>query len=549
VQFPWRFLGPVVFTLAMSLGVLFRDKPTEIVHAPRFTFYVSRFTPALVLLALLVSALPVMYPPLWDANFGDISPRGMIDFELSGVALGTTSTGDFLPRTIGREPGPTPSLLDSYNSGPIDKFDRSTLPAGATAQADAHSAVYDRFVVNSPVDFKGRILTFVFPGWRVLIDGVELPVTPADQTGFMEFQIPAGLHRVEAQLSATQPQSIGGLVSFGALVVVFILGISRRKPLVAREVAAQRPAFSAALLIVSAAFLVVKIAWVDRCDGCFRYASPVGQVLGAQHPQRANFGGHIELLGYDLPLTEIESGQRLPLTLYWRATASVPHNYQVFAHLTNPATTLWGQSDKLNPGDFPSTRWPLDRFVWDDHRLQVLPGTPPGEYRLAVGLYDLNSGQRAPIFDEAGQIVGDNMVLDTVVKVTAPRVPPTIESLQMQSRTDRDYGGSRLLGWSIENPIVQPPNFARLTLFWQGLTDQQATRTVRAELIDRAGQSAQVIETSVPRLARDEIRRDQIGFWLPPDFPGGMFEVQIMVLDENQQVVDTVDVTSIEVRR
>jgi hypothetical protein len=96
---------------------------------------------------------------------------------------------------------------------------------------------------------------------------------------------------------------------------------------------------------------------------------------------------------------------------------------------------------------------------------------------------------------------------------------------------------------------VQPPNFARLTLFWQGLTDQQATRTVRAELIDRAGQSAQVIETSVPRLARDEIRRDQIGFWLPPDFPGGMFEVQIMVLDENQQVVDTVDVTSIEVRR
>ena len=65
-----------------------------------------------------------MYPPLWEADFGDTSPRGMIDFELSGVALGTTSTGDFLPKPIGREPGPTQSLLDSYDTGVIDKFDR-----------------------------------------------------------------------------------------------------------------------------------------------------------------------------------------------------------------------------------------------------------------------------------------------------------------------------------------------------------------------------------------------------------------------------------------
>jgi hypothetical protein len=297
------------------------------------------------------------------------------------------------------------------------------------------------------------------------------------------------------------------------------------------------------------AFLAVKIAWVDRCDACFRYTSPPGQALGAQHHQQANFGGHIELLGYDLPSAEVESGQLLPLTLYWRATAPVPHNYQVFVHLTNPATTLWGQSDKLNPGDFPSTRWPLDRFVWDDHHLQVLPGTPPGEYRLSVGLYDLSSGQRAPVFDDAGQIAGDNVVLDTVVKVTAPDVPHSIDALQMQGRIDRDYGGSRLLGWSIASPIVQPPNFARLTLFWQGLIDQGSAHTVRAELIDRAGQSAQVIESAVPRLARDEIRRDQIGFWLPPEFPTGTYDMRITVLDENQQVVDTVPVTTFEVKR
>jgi hypothetical protein len=549
VQFPWRFLGPAAFTLAMSLGVLFEPLESGVTHhASRITFYVSRFTPALALLALLLSALPTMFPPLWDANFGDTSPRGMLDFELSGVALGTTSTGDFLPQSVGRVPEPASSLLDSYRSGAIDKFDRSSLPAGATVQAEKHSAIYDRFTVHAPVEFQGRLLTFLFPGWRVLIDGVDTPVTPQDQTGLLEFQIPAGSQRIEVELGVTQPQLVGALISFGALVALFILGVSRRKRDLPPAAEAQRSAFAVLLLIVSAAFLVVKIAWVDRCDTCFRYTSPEGQVLGAQHPQRADFGGHIELLGYDLPSSEVAAGQALPLTLYWRATAPVPHNYQVFAHVTNPATTLWGQSDKLNPGDFPTTRWPLDRFVWDDHQVRVLPGTPPGEYRLSVGLYDLKTGQRAPIFS-AGQIVGDNVVLDTVVKVTAPSAAPTIASLQMQHEINLTYGGSRLLGWSIENPIVPTPNFARLTLFWQGVSDQASTATVRAELIDRVGHSAQVVESAVPHLARTEIRRDQISFWLPPDFPAGPYDLRVTVLDENRQVVDTLDITSLEVQR
>jgi hypothetical protein len=549
VQFPWRLLGPAAFTLAMSLGILFRDRTTEQRASSRIAHFVLRMTPALTLIALLIAALPAMYPPLWQAAFGDTSPRGMIDFELSGVALGTTSTGDFLPKPIGREPGPAQSLLDSYHTGVIDKFDRSTLPAGATAQVVEHSAIHDRFTVSSTVEFKGRLFTFLFPGWRVLIDDREVPVTPMDQAGFMEFQIPAGSHRVEAQLSMTQPQLIGGLISFGALVAVFVLAVSGRKPAAGQEGAAQRPAFAPALLLITVVFLGVKVAVIDHCDACFRYTSPPGQALGAQHEQPANFGGHVELLGYDLPAVEVEAGQPLPLTLYWRATAPVPHNYQVFVHLTNPATTLWGQSDKLNPGDFPSTRWPLDKYVWDDHRLPVLPGTPPGEYRLSVGLYDLSTGRRAPVFDAAGQIVGDNVVLDTAVKVAVPRVPPALESLQMQGQIDRDYGAARLLGWSIESPLVQTPNFARLTLFWQGIAGQPITRAVRAELIDQAGHIAQAVESAVPGLARDEVRRDQIGFWLPPEFPVGPYGVRIELLDEQQQVVDTLDLTSIEVKR
>ncbi len=140
-------------------------------------------------------------------------------------------------------------------------------------------------------------------------------------------------------------------------------------------------------------------------------------MLGAQFTQVAHLGGHIDLLGYDLPTQEAQAGGVLPLTLYWKATALVPNNYQVFAHLSAPDGTVWGQSDKLNPGDFPSTRWPLDKYVWDDHALQIKPDAPPGEYRLLVGLYTLENGQRVPVLDERGQIMGDSVELKSTVLV------------------------------------------------------------------------------------------------------------------------------------
>ncbi|HEY4720821.1 MAG TPA: hypothetical protein VII92_03170, partial [Anaerolineae bacterium] len=307
-----------------------------------------------------------MYSPLWNSYFGDASPRGMIDFELSGVALGTTSTGDFQPVQVGQFPQPPKSLLDSYASGQIDKFDYSTLPAsrGASVQVEQHSANTDRFRVDTPIDFEARLLTFYFPGWHVSIDGREVPIKAADQSGFIAFKAPAGSHVIEASLQLTPPQTMGTLVTLATLIGLIVL-MFVKQPI---DVAASSflPSLSPSLLLaITSVFLAAKIGVVDRCDSCFRYTSPAGQVAGAQYTQTAHFGGHIDLLGYDLPSLDVESGQALPLTLYWRATAPVPVNYQVFAHITRPDTVLWGQSDKLNPGDFPTTRWPLDKYVWD----------------------------------------------------------------------------------------------------------------------------------------------------------------------------------------
>jgi hypothetical protein len=362
-----------------------------------------------------------MYPPLWDADFGDTSPSGAIGFELSGVALGTTSTGDFLPKPVGIEPGPNAALIESYATT-VDKFDRATLPTGATATIEVHTAITDRFRLDSPRAFQARVLTFVFPGWHAYLDGREVSIAPQDQSGLMLIDVPAGSHTLELSWQLTPPQLIGTIISLLALGVLIVFALKQRitftlslRPSIPPSLHPSiPPSLSLAIVLL---FLTTKIALIDHCDTCFRYTSPPGQVLGAHFKQIAHLGGHIDLLGYDLSAREVQSGGVLPLTLYWKATALVPHNYQVFAHLIAPDEAVWGQSDKLNPGDFPSTRWPLDKYVWDDHQMHIKPDTPPGEYQLSVGLYLLEDGRRAPVFDDDGQIVADHVVLKTTINV------------------------------------------------------------------------------------------------------------------------------------
>jgi hypothetical protein len=478
VQFPWRLLGPVAFALAVCIGATARVEgakseerevkgdPAPLAHArpstgrsvgrparsegasrgrgfriPHSAFRITHHSLLIIIfLALLITALPTMYPPTWAADFGDTSPRGMIDFELSGVALGTTSTSDFLPTPVGMVPPANQALLDSYSSSVsssvIDKLDHSALPGGAQSQAEGHTAIYDRFRIDSPVDFRARLFTFLFPGWHVYVDGREVLIKPEDQSGLVTFPVPAGSHLVEVQLQLTGPQLTGTLISLGALVLIGVMLIrgaggkgrgvtseDHASPIIRHSslVIAKHPIGTRySLLITSLLFLAARVLIFDRCDTCFRYTSPPGQVLGAQFKQMAHLGGHIDLLGYDLVTVNVEAGGTLPLTLYWRATAPVPTNYQVFAHLSQPGAAPWGQSDKLNPGDFPTTRWPLDKYVWDDHVLSIRPDTPAGDYVLSVGLYTLGDGKRAPVLDDNGQIIGDSVTLDTIVHVTPP---------------------------------------------------------------------------------------------------------------------------------
>jgi hypothetical protein len=78
---------------------------------------------------------------------------------------------------------------------------------------------------------------------------------------------------------------------------------------------------------------------------------------------------------------------------------------------------LWGQHDGLPAlGLKPTDRWATNEIVADRHVITLDPATPPGKYRLVVGMYDSASLVRVPAFDSNGRRwPDDGIVLQDVM--------------------------------------------------------------------------------------------------------------------------------------
>jgi len=129
---------------------------------------------------------------------------------------------------------------------------------------------------------------------------------------------------------------------------------------------------------------------------------------GPAHVADVRFGDVGRLVGYDLPETGSAAGAALPLTLYWQATGATDRAYTIFVHLLDPAGALRGFGDgEPGGGQFPTTGWLPGEYLADRHEVRIVADAPPGEYRLAVGLYDPATGQRLLTADGADQVVLD----------------------------------------------------------------------------------------------------------------------------------------------
>ncbi len=127
------------------------------------------------------------------------------------------------------------------------------------------------------------------------------------------------------------------------------------------------------------------------------------------------FGGVIRLVSAGLPATA-EADAALELSLLWESVRDAATDYTVFVHLLAADGTLAGTADgQPHGGLYPTSFWSAGETILDVRQWQ--PELPPGEYQVAVGLYELSTGYRLPISDPAS-LPADHIILGTI-RITA----------------------------------------------------------------------------------------------------------------------------------
>lgn len=133
------------------------------------------------------------------------------------------------------------------------------------------------------------------------------------------------------------------------------------------------------------------------------------------HRLELRLGESIKLLGYDLDETTAHPGGSLYLTLYWQGLEIMDTSYTVFVHLLDEEGHIQGQRDGVpGHGALPTTSWIEGEVIIDAYEVPVAPDAPPGLYTIAVGMYDPNTGGRAVVFNDNGNLLGNHLLIDGI---------------------------------------------------------------------------------------------------------------------------------------
>lgn len=398
VQFPWRFLGPAAITIAIGAGSLFGSLLKD-----------WRMAVGTVAIALTL-AMPLAQVTPW----GDFGPTdlGAVTFqEFKGRWLGTTSTADFLPATVLFVPPPIKEMTEQLYANQLpDRVNRYTLPKTATATQEIVRPLHFRYTVQTEKTFPLRLFFFDFPGWKVNVNGERIEHQIGKPEGFIVVPLEAGEHVVDVWFGSTLPRVAGWILTGLAITITglisFLLPSSADiNPSTSKT---EFPILGSGLLVGAVGVLLLLPSQL------FHYASPKNRVEPAEYALNINFNQQIELLAYDLDQTEVIPGDWLSLDLYWQAQVQQEIDFQGFVHLLDQSGNLIAQSDKLNPGDFPTRRWTTDKYVTDSHLLKLPDELPAGEYQLTAGLWVMNEGWRLPTLHENGDIAGDAAHVATI---------------------------------------------------------------------------------------------------------------------------------------
>jgi hypothetical protein len=203
VQFPWRFLGLVIFLLSLASGALATGK------------YQKYISVGLIILSI-------------GLNFNFFKPQYFFTQEtdqtkLSGeefIIQQKSATLDYLPLTAPVAPKEEAfaAPVVATGSGQIQNYSKRTNSFFFDADIFAPAEI------NVPVMY--------FPGWKVIDGGHEIPAYPTGKYGVITFKLPRGKYIIQGRFTNTTPRTLGNaltVITFCLLFVGVALDLNKKK--------------------------------------------------------------------------------------------------------------------------------------------------------------------------------------------------------------------------------------------------------------------------------------------------------------------------------
>jgi hypothetical protein len=271
---------------------------------------------------------------------------------------------------------------------------------------------------------------------------------------------------------------------------------------------------------------------------------PIGEKADALN---APLGSDIRLQGFRGGKSALAAGEVSQLQLVWQAVKKPSRRYKVFLQLLDATDQVIAQRDSEPVGDGrPTDTWEAGELIQDNHGVLIPPGTPPGDYRRIVGLYDRETGERLRLPD------GKDHVALPPVRVLRASLPPPHAALDMMHAKQFDFGAVSLLGHdrykrgfghAPDTPLY-PGDRLHFTPYWQANVRPRADWWFDLVLSDNSGRTVAnlrwpLVSAAYPttQWAQGEIVRGEHDLQLPSDLPPGDYRLSLNMYPDSETEV------------
>jgi hypothetical protein len=134
------------------------------------------------------------------------------------------------------------------------------------------------------------------------------------------------------------------------------------------------------------------------------------------NPINVDWGGEMELVGYDLDRRALRPGEATTLTLYWRGQRPMEVNYSISTQFVDEHGVKAAQKDAWPfDGERPTSLWEPGALIEEPRQLVIFDGSPPGVYDVYVAVYPSDDPEALLVVTPPdGRLQTDHVVLTTI---------------------------------------------------------------------------------------------------------------------------------------